>query len=599
MAHGALHSTPESVHERQPVLVGDRWVLAVDGRIDNRQAVSRELGLCGEDLDHLTDADLFTRAWLHWGLGFSKHVVGEFALVVWDRQERRLQLVRDGVGQRPLFFAKSTRLLAFASEPESLLGLDGISHACDEDALAYLLASHFHTEDYSKTFYRDVRRVLPGEVLHATATGDVALSRHWHIQPARLPNSRDPREYVESFREVFGEAVRCRLRSLHRPALMLSGGIDSASVLTASHRVDSPAGLQRLLPISLVGESGQACEETRNIFHLLGDSDGIRVPMAGLSGNPLLQELCDATWARAHPVDNSILYARLCCLVARQAGTNVLLDGADGDVVMYSEGSQAGTLALAGHPLRALREAKLSSRFHTYLQGVSPWRILLHGLAATLQPSWLAEWRYRQNDGRRGDAGLGPWIDGSFARRLHLRERSLEMVIQNRRVRAHDDRAGVLIGTWWNPGLIRSMEGADRTAACFGVEARHPWCDQRVLEFFLGLPEDFVARDGWTKWIARTAYAEDLGGEVAWHTGKRHLGSGLVSLVADAGKECIAALLAEAEGRLHGVVDAEALSGLRAVWAKNCNVGDDVDIDQVMLIATLAAWMKRFDLHAG
>ncbi|MEJ1715139.1 asparagine synthase-related protein, partial [Escherichia coli] len=88
----------------------------------------------------------------------------------------------------------------------------------------------FDDEDRSGTLYRDIQRLLPGEVLEAAADGRVALRRYWAfgpLEPLRLP-SHDA--CVEAFRAVFDDAVRVRLRSPTTPALMLSGGIDSAAI---------------------------------------------------------------------------------------------------------------------------------------------------------------------------------------------------------------------------------------------------------------------------------------------------------------------------------------------------------------------------------
>lgn len=597
LAHGASHTTPEAVHERQPILIGSRWVLAVDGRIDNRDDLIRALGIAPPMAARMGDADLFARSWLRWEAQFWEHVVGDFALAAWDRQEHRLILMRDRIGVRPLYYARSGSLLAFASEPEPLLGLDGVSRACDDDALAYLLVPHFQSDDFGATFYRDVRRVMPGETLSMSADGSMRLARYWTMQPGPELRLRDPREYVDAFRQVFAEATHCRMRALHRPALMLSGGIDSASVLAASRLPGNAVGAGGLLPISIVRNPDEGCEETANILRLHGAGDGIRLSIAGLAGDHIFDDLCESVWDRAHPIDNSILYARLVCLAARRAGSNVMLDGADGDVVMQTDSSHAGTLLLAGHPLRALHEARCSSRVNTYLRGMPPWLILARGLASNLQPAWLATWRYRRGDRKRGDNVLGPWIDRAFARRLHLRERILAMTIGNRRKRGRC-RSERLISTWWSPGFTRSMEGTDRTYADVGVEARHPWCDQRVVEFFLGLPEEFLMRDGWTKWIARAAYADDLGSSVAWYSGKYHLGADVAVHLLRTSRKRLSEFFQQAPDAMRGVLDAEAMARLSDARSVSSD-WDELDIGDVLNLATLVAWKRRFELEVA
>lgn len=596
LGHGASLTTPESAFERQPILLGERWVLAVDGRIDNRAALAQTLGLDAVTLEHAGDADLFALAWRRWDAEFWRHVVGDYALAAWDRVGRKLLLLRDRVGVRPLFFARSRQLLAFASEPEALLGLDGVSRTCDGDGLAYLLADNFGFEDQERTFYRDVRRLRPGWRLEADADGSVRTACDWRPQPQAVA-LRDPQAWVDEFVEIFDEAVRCRLRTRERPALLLSGGIDSGCVLAAARRLQPADGTLPLRPVSLVETVAPVSSETDNILRLHAGTEGVQIAIETLSSQPLFPALLEEAWNAAHPIDNSLLYARLSCLVARAAGCRVVMDGADGDVVMTSSDSRAGALAASGHLLLALREARLASRFNTYLQGVSPARILLRGFAATVQPDWLARWRYRRRDRREGEAGAGPWVDAGFAKRLQLRERRLATALAARQRRAGASRQEELAWTWWNPGFQRALEGTDRTYARFGLEAWHPWCDQRVVDFFWRLPEEFLARDGWTKWIARTAYAPELGADIAWYSGKSHVGQLLAPQVLRGAAPRISALLASAQELLAGVVDADMLGRLRKDWEAEPARVLETRADDLMNLATLAGWIARYRLQ--
>lgn len=599
LAHGALHATPESVHERQPVSAG-RWLLAVDGRIDNREELLRTFGIDRNDAARVGDADLFAQAWRRWGEDFWRHVVGDFAIAAWDREASRLTLMRDRIGVRPLFYAATPRFLAFASEPEALPVLDGVSSAPNEDRLAYLLEPSFKDTDAGATWLRDVRRVQPGERLSVGGDGSsMRLARYWTLQPRSSTGlGDDPGACLEAFREVFDEAVHCRLRALHRPALMLSGGIDSASVLASSWRLLAAGRSRPLLPVTAVADDWHDNEESRNILSMLhGDAgDAIRLPVPSFSGTVSVDELADAAWNAPHPVDNSILLPMLVFLAARKAGSNVVLDGIDGDLVMLTPDAYAGALALAGHPLRAWREARCASRVNTYLRGRAPASILAYGIASRLEPAWVSILRYRVQDWRAGVDGFGPLINRDFAARRHLRQRRLEDQCRDRKRRARQSRVEDLAHVWWNPGFTRAMEGFDHAASRQGVESRHPWCDQRVVEFFLGLPEHCKVRDGWTKWIARAAYAPELGEQVAWHSGKDHFGPRVTSRLVQASAGRIGPLLAQAPELLGEWMDPAEIARLQASWRDRAETGCS-DPDGILLLATLAGWLGQLRIH--
>ena len=591
LGHGTCHATAEAAFERQPIVLGERWVLAVDGRIDNRDALSRLLALDAVELMRTGDANLFALAWLRWGTDFWRHIEGDYALAVWDRDARQLTLLRDRVGVRPLYFAVSSQLLAFASEPEALLGLDGVSRSCDGDALAYLLGA-FDFDDQQRTFYRDVRRLCAAGRLVTDMDRGVRIDCYWQPEPWGNQRPSDAEGWLAAFTEAFDAATRCRMRDVERPTLLLSGGIDSGCVLAAARRLQRPGEALALRPLSLVETRAPLSSETRNILRLHEDSDALRISVEELAEQQVFPELLDEVWNAPHPIDNSLTYARLGCLLARASGSRVVLDGADGDTEMSSPHSLAGALALSGHPLLALREARLASRVNTYLQGASPARILLHGVFVALEPAWLSFWRYR-----RQAAVDGPWINANFARQLQLRERRLAAAVAARRDRSRMSCHERRVRNFWNPGILRALEGTDRTYGRYGMEARHPWCDQRVVDLLLNVPENLLARDGWTKWLARTASAPILGEDIVWYSGKSHLGSHLTPTLVAAGHARVTELLAHAPDVLAGVVDADAMARLRQAWGAAPVDAIHTVAEDAMNIATLVGWIERYRLQ--
>lgn len=171
---------------------------------------------------------------------------------------------------------------------------------------------------------------------------------------------------------------------------------------------------------------------------------------------------------------------------------------------------------------------------------------------------------------------------------LRLRERVVEQRLRLRTYSALRNWTGYRHWVWTNPGFMRGMEGFDLAAARFGIEARHPWCDQRVLEFFLRVPMEVVVRDGWTKHVARAAYAPELG-QVAWHSGKQHLGPQVTRALLDAGREWVEAALSDEAGVLSAWIDPAALARARTAWAAGSR--DPIANDRVMELATLQRWL--------
>jgi len=592
LAFGALHASLHAHLDRQPLRLDDGAVLVVDGRIDDREALAHALGLPPAGLDSLGDAVLFGQGWLRWREELWRYVLGDYALAVWEPARQQLTLVRDRIGVRPLYWARTPSMLAFASEAEALLGICGIPASPNPDRVANNLVPIFDDGDRGATLYRDVRRVMPGEVLEAGAGGRVIQRRYWAfgpLEPLRLP-SRDA--YVEAFREVFDDAVRVRLLSPTIPALMLSGGIDSAAVHASALAQHLP-----LRRVSVVAEQRGAEEERANIEILLAQVEApLRLQVPGLEAPVDMSRLVREVFEHAHPTRNSILLPMLVNQAAAAAGSRVMLDGIDGDLATSTPTNYIGRMALAGHPLSAWREARAAAKTHTYLDHLSASKVFASCVVSRLEPEWLAHLRYRFSDAIGGDEPFLGLMHPDRVTALRLRKRTLEQRILLRSNPALRDWTGYRHWVWTNPGLMRGMEGFDLAAARFGVEARHPWCDQRVLEFFLRVPMDVVVRDGWTKHVARAAYAPDLG-RVAWHSGKGHLGPQVTRTLLEAGREWVNLALADGNGLLGEWIAPEAISRANSSWAASSS--DLWANDTVLAITSLQRWLAELKELGG
>jgi asparagine synthase (glutamine-hydrolysing) len=251
LGHQRLSSTPESLRECQPLEDG-RFVLAFDGRIDNRESLREALrGRLRAD----TDAEIVLRSYEAWGDGAPEKLVGDFAFAVWDRRERTLFAARDFLGFRPFYYHHAASAFFFATEPATLLATDQVARTLNEGMIGEFLAGAItHREE---TLYAAIRRLPPGHFLRATTHG-VRLTRYFSLGPRPPIRYRRDEEYQEHFRSLLTEATRARRRSAGPIGIYLSGGLDSTSVVATA----APMG-----PITAysIGFPGRACDETSRI----------------------------------------------------------------------------------------------------------------------------------------------------------------------------------------------------------------------------------------------------------------------------------------------------------------------------------------------
>jgi len=140
----------------------------------------------------LSDAAILLAAVERWGESCVEKLIGDYAFALWDGAQRRLFLARDPIGQRPLHYHRGNSFFAFASMPKGLHALAAVPYAPDEDGIAeYLLLM---PPTGTRTYFRDIERVLPGHIVTVSGHG-LSARRHWQpkIRPLRL---RQTEEYA-------------------------------------------------------------------------------------------------------------------------------------------------------------------------------------------------------------------------------------------------------------------------------------------------------------------------------------------------------------------------------------------------------------------
>ncbi|MFB9325037.1 asparagine synthase-related protein [Paenibacillus aurantiacus] len=221
-------STPEALLRHDPAR---GLAVTADVLLDNRDELMERLDVPRALRADMPDGEILLRAYEVWGQEMAKHLVGEFAFVIWDAREGRLFGARDFSGARTLYFYRDGGRFAFASIIAPLFALPGVEKRLNEPWLAEYLAitGMFEPPDCSVTVYRDIGQLPPSHTITVTERG-LRLAKYTaldDIAPLKLKSNAD---YEEAFRDVFGLAVRSRLGLSSQVGAFLSGGLDSGSV---------------------------------------------------------------------------------------------------------------------------------------------------------------------------------------------------------------------------------------------------------------------------------------------------------------------------------------------------------------------------------
>lgn len=633
LGHCALHVTPESLHEKLP-LVSDAGhaVLTSDLRLDNREELGDRLGMKPTGTAPITDAEIVLAAYERWGEECVSELLGDFALAIWDEREQKLLLVRDHFGVKQLYYVHIPGvLLAFASEPKALLTLPQVSEGLNEVYLANLLALNLKGLDLEATIHRQIKRVPQAHVITASE-GSFRKRCYWRLEEPEELRLGSDEEYAESFREVFEEAVRCRTRSAFPVATELSGGLDSSFVACLARDYSLERGLGPVHAISLTFDKFPNTDERPFIEEVLatGGFTPHFVPTDELGPLSCLDEVFeimdDPSWSGgAH----AYIHART--KVAADAGARVLLTGYDGDSVVGHGYEYLSELAEEGRWDVFAREAGLIAercRGTTYRQSIHDAFASPNGVFRAYGEPYLRWCADHGHYARFARAAYGisrhlrvpqRAIYRAYWRRLLSSRRALEAqrgartstkpqlpgiplldkeLVARTGVGQQEAPEGSLLSP--RPSTLRerhlaffqssktgySLEGVGLNAAGLGLEVRHPFMDKRLLEFCVALPSNQRLRDGWPRMIQRRAMAGVVPDAVRWRAGKARVTAPFFHGLLEVDRTLLVQLTNDL-GRLEEYVDAQALRALRDE-ALRTN-GADMDPRTVAIVGHIGA----------
>lgn len=588
LCHLMLHTTPESVHAELP-LHRNGLVITADARIDNRAELIEALKLKGEQ--DLPDAELILAAYQEWGDECPERLIGAFAFTIWDARANRLFCARDHIGIRPFYYHdRAGTLFAVGSAVTSLLALDSVTDELDEVRIGEYLVPIFN--DTERTFYREVRRLPPAHAMSVTEDG-CSKWRYWNPDPWRELAIDSDAAYADQFRELFTEAVRCRLRSNRRIGSLLSGGLDSTSVAcVARDMLQSSDGggstpLQSTLPtFSLVFDEVPESDEREYIGAVIGaggfDPTFIRgdIQKPITTGEKLVAD-------HALPYFNPQLFLfRPMYREAAEDNVRIILEGAGGDVVVSHGRGYLAELAKRGRWIRLTREVRGLQARH----GDSTRQTLMGQVVAPLAPEPVRNLYRRVSRKSEFLERMNPNISQNFAQRINLESRSRDFGIDTPYPASERERH---LDRIIEPPITSVIEEYNRTAARFGVEPRFPFLDRRLIEFCLALPPRQKIHHGWTRNIMREALSDLLPPKIRWRGGKTYLGANFEYVLTNRDRDRLRSLLVEDAEIAARYLDYERLCDLFGRVTDDESKCNHDEFDNIWFSAMLIAWLRN------
>jgi asparagine synthase (glutamine-hydrolysing) len=215
----------------------DGFFTISDCRIDNKDELIRLLEIKDQEI---SDNLLFIHAYKKWGVKFGNHLTGAFAIAIWEAETQKLTLLRDYTGIRSLYyFFNEAGKFAFASEPKSILFLDFVPKALNQNKIETYLEWPSDQRPYTgQTFYEHIQNVLPGTSLTINlATNKKSINFYWEIDSKKYVTLKTESDFVDAFKKAFTRAIKRRIKTDGQIASHLSGGLDSSSICVTANEL--------------------------------------------------------------------------------------------------------------------------------------------------------------------------------------------------------------------------------------------------------------------------------------------------------------------------------------------------------------------------
>lgn len=221
----------------QPIFNEDQSkVIIFNGEIYNYLELRGELEAKGHRFRTRSDTEVILHLYEELGGDCVKPLNGQFAFAIWDGQEQKLLLARDRIGIKPLFYVNDGKNLYFASEIESLLQLSDASRQIDLVALNDYFA-HFFVPG-PRTVFKAVKKLPPAHILECQR-GRVEERQYWRLSYDSPEKPRSLSSYAEELVELLKDSIRLRLQSEVPVGVLLSGGVDSGTLVALLREITS------------------------------------------------------------------------------------------------------------------------------------------------------------------------------------------------------------------------------------------------------------------------------------------------------------------------------------------------------------------------
>ncbi len=554
-------------------------VMVYSGEAYNFKELRDELTQKGEKFQTASDTEVVLRGYLEWGEALADRLNGMYAFAIWDARERRLVMIRDRMGIKPLYFYRTPDGVLFGSEPKAILANPLVKRVVDVDGLCEMLVPLIKTPKHA--VWKGMQEVEPGTIVTVDQHG-VRERTYWRLESK--PHTDDRDTTVARIRELLDDTVRRQLVADVPECVLLSGGLDSSTITALSAReLNNPV---RTFAVDFAAqvENFKASElrptmDTPYVHdvakHVGSDHTDVVLDHTQLSDLDLRRKVVRA---RDLPMGMGDMDESLYLLfkAIRQQST-VALSGESADEIFggYRQFHDPAVQNTDAFPWIAIGDSAISPQ--RGLPGTAARRGRLVSLLYSARSSDM----------------FTPALRSAVDLDTYLQDRYTKAVNEVARLDEEDDfthRMRVMSYLHLTRFMRILLDRKDRMSMAVGLEVRVPFCDHRLVEYVYNTPWSLKTYDGREKSLLRGAVRDVLPESVVKRVKSPYPSTSDPQY--DAAIQAQAKdLLGTGDGVLFGLIDRAALEQLTRLDPQEMRPLDRERLERVL---DLSVWIDAY-----
>ena len=526
------------------------------GEVYNFTELRRDLELHGHAFNTASDTEVVLLGYLQWGEELADRLNGMYAFAIWDARERKLVMIRDRMGVKPLYFFPTPDGVLFGSEPKAIFANPLARRAVGLDGLRELLVP---AKTPGTSIWKGMREVEPATIVTVDERG-IRERTYWRLESQLHTDDRDTT--VARVRELLDDIVRRELVADVPKCVLLSGGLDSSAITALAAR-----DLSTPVRTFSVEFTGQAETFTPSDTHPTLDSPYVH-EVARYVGSAHTEIVIDHRQLSDPAIRRKVV-----------AALDLPTGGGEQDASLYllfKAIRERSTVALSGEASDEIFGGY--RQFHDAgVQGTDAFPWIAIGASWT-DPSGHI---------------LTPELRAALDLETYLQDRYVDAVAEVERLADEDDfthRMRVMSYLHLTRFVRILLDRNDRMTMAVGLEVRVPFCDHRLVEYVYNTPWSMKSYDGREKSLLRGAVRDVLPESVVQRVKSRYPSTSDPQYCADIQAQA-RELLASGNDTVFSVVDCHALEQLTRIDAASMGLLDRFRLERVL---DLSVWLDLY-----